>query len=716
MMRKYITFALLAMLFLPLYAQRGERQQLHDLYQKAMKCYLIDDYQQLDTYISRYSKIYDNCAEMLGDSADVFEAYLQAMQGAYNYSFADELLYAYLSEEHYTSSLDVFRRRNSSDNVAVLREELAQLYYKIREYHSAKLQLDSVFSYYDDLYNGFGITDFAPHYYRTMSQLAICNAHLGNFDLAVEQINTAVNDFFHKKKNPDYYEALRKQGKILMMQADEEGSTNYRQAAKCYKKYVDTRCSEIEAELERMNGIGRDQHWLSIHQFLYDCYRLGNHAPDMLYDLALFSKDFLVRRDAKRTTWKQVQKSITKDECAVEFVQYFGRDDEKRMGCMVLSREGKPHFIDLFSVDSLLYSNLGDSYWNIGNAIMSLRFDVKNTLYTDKSLPATIWTYQLMEAIGDARKVYFAPDGLLNQLAIEYIIPDTTKICYRLSSTRNLVQRKHKTAKLERMLICGGVEYNAYYRSTSRNNDAAAYRAIAPYVDNILYLPNSLTEVDSIYALRNNPQDKLLTDEEVTDENFLRLLADGYDAVHISTHGIFDGIIDIFSDLKPLHTDVPMSKSALLMAGCVSTLSDNTFDQDLYDGILSAKEISQQDMSGVELIVLSACQTGQGRLTDDGIYGLQRSLKQAGAQAMILSLWPVDDYASYRLMHFFYDELQKQSDESDMQIAFQHARKRLMNESRYVFDNDSETLSTRVRKITYNLPQYACPFILIDSF
>ena len=93
---------------------------------------------------------------------------------------------------------------------------------------------------------------------------------------------------------------------------------------------------------------------------------------------------------------------------------------------------------------------------------------------------------------------------------------------------------------------------------------------------------------------------------------------------------------------------------------------------------------------------------------------MQRALKQAGAQAMILSLWPVDDYAGSMLMRFFYEELQKQATK-DLHTAFIHARKRLMQEERYVFNFDPATLSLRISRVRYKLPQYTCPFILVDA-
>ena len=72
------------------------------------------------------------------------------------------------------------------------------------------------------------------------------------------------------------------------------------------------------------------------------------------------------------------------------------------------------------------------------------------------------------------------------------------------------------------------------------------------------------------------------------------------------------------------------------------------------DGILTAQEISSLDLRGLDLVTLSACQTAQGDITSDGVFGLQRGFKKAGANSILMSLWKVDDEATGFLMAEFY--------------------------------------------------------------
>lgn len=713
-MRRVMMLILGGLLSFQLPAQNSGRQQLVRIFAEAEQCYLKDDYQQLKTCLKQYADTFKAAQEELGDSIDVYRAYYAKMCGTFYYGIAEEDSCHYYSEQMYRISLNTFNRRNSIANAMVLHEELAQLYYRSKSYNKAKVQLDSVFNYYDERLNDLGITSARPNYYKALSQLAMCNARLGHFDLAFSQIEEALDNYYKKQKDADYYETLRKRGKILMLMADSLGSTHYKKAIDSYQRYVSERYSAIGKEMNGMTDSQRGQYWLATHQFLYDCYRLGNHAPEMLYDLALFSKDYLLRRNARQTKWKEVRRSLGKSDCAIEFVQFFGKNDEKRMGCLVLkSNSKKPLFIDLFSTDSLLNLPLTNLH-TFGSAITNSISTVKDTLYNDERLPELIWTGSLMKAIGDAKKVYFAPDGLLHQLAIEYLIPDTTKTCYRLTSTRNLTD-KRRSPKMESVLLCGGIDYDARFVPNERDNDVAAYRFLAPYITTIKDLPGARKEVDSIYSYRNNPKDTLLAGDAATDEAFLRAMKNRYDVVHLSTHGYFGGRIGIYNDIKPLLSDESMSKSGLLFAGSANTLTDRTFDENNFDGVLSATELSKLDFSETELVVLSACQTGLGHLTDDGVYGIQRGLKLAGAHAMILTLWSVNDYSSSVLLRYFYKELGKQH-VKDIHAAFLKARQQLMKEEKTYFYFDGSDFSIKIMTLRFNTPSHLNPFILIDVY
>ena len=258
-------------------------------------------------------------------------------------------------------------------------------------------------------------------------------------------------------------------------------------------------------------------------------------------------------------------------------------------------------------------------------------------------------------------------------------------------------------------------EYDASVNPNDRDNDVVAYRFLALQTSDVSYLPGTKTEVDSINVIRSNPNDTLIVGSLATDEAFLQLVKRNYSIIHLATHGYYGGRIGIYNDIKPLLGDQSMSKSGVLFAGVSNTLNDKNFDEDLFDGVLSASEISKQDLSKTDLIVLSACQTGLGHLTDDGVYGIQRGLKLAGANAMMLTLWSVNDYSANVLMRNFYKELQKQTTKN-IHAAFLEARKQLMQEERFVYRLDEATFTIHKSIIKYNTPQHLNPFIIIDAY
>ena len=98
------------------------------------------------------------------------------------------------------------------------------------------------------------------------------------------------------------------------------------------------------------------------------------------------------------------------------------------------------------------------------------------------------------------------------------------------------------------------------------------------------------------------------------------------------------------------------------MAGANKAWVEGTAYPNKEDGILTALEISNVDLKGCKLAVLSACETGLGDIKgSEGVYGLQRAFKMAGVQNLIVSLWSVDDQKTQEFMINFYEQLLKTS-------------------------------------------------------
>jgi CHAT domain-containing protein len=160
---------------------------------------------------------------------------------------------------------------------------------------------------------------------------------------------------------------------------------------------------------------------------------------------------------------------------------------------------------------------------------------------------------------------------------------------------------------------------------------------------------------------------------EATEAAF-RSTALGKRYVHLATHGFFaapagqppkpPAVSELLSTLarQPTAGGHPGLLSGIALAGANqgAAVSGDLAQGD--DGILTALEVADLDLRGAELVVLSACDTGQGLVAGgEGLFGLQRAFQLAGARAVVASMWKVDDEVTQRLMTRFYANLwQKQ--------------------------------------------------------
>jgi CHAT domain-containing protein len=124
--------------------------------------------------------------------------------------------------------------------------------------------------------------------------------------------------------------------------------------------------------------------------------------------------------------------------------------------------------------------------------------------------------------------------------------------------------------------------------------------------------------------------------------------------------------------------DNPLLRSGLMLAGAANTTSGKAMPnlESNDNGILTAYEAMNMNLDGTNLIVLSACETGLGDVkSGEGVYGLQRAFLVAGAEAMVMSLWKVDDAATQQLMTSFYNAWIQTGNKRK---AFKQAQQQLM--------------------------------------
>ncbi len=393
----------------------------------------------------------------------------------------------------------------------------------------------------------------------------------------------------------------------------------------------------------------------------------------------------------KQLSWNEVRDHLKPGEAAMEFVRFkisgVYKKDSTMYCAMVLKYDVKsPIFVPLFeekSLDSLLPFS------------RERKRDYVNQLYTlpdrgaelleqaQRSLYDLIWRPVEKELAG-VKTVYYSPAGLLHRLNIGAIPIDAETTvadrynCISLNSTRQLVIPTSGVRTGKDAVLYGGLEYESDSMNLS-NEHAFANRSRGELsfgmVDSTLrggnwnYLVGTDKEVKAIGTILNNIgiQTQIRTGLVGTEESF-KLMGEGKNSpriVHIATHGYF------FPDVKkeeggqqlavgskePVYkmSEHPMLRSGLILSrGNAGWKGERTLVE-REDGVLTAYEISQMDLSNTELVVLSACETGLGDIQgNEGVYGLQRAFKIAGVKYIIMSLWKVPDIQTSMLMTAFY--------------------------------------------------------------
>ena len=199
-------------------------------------------------------------------------------------------------------------------------------------------------------------------------------------------------------------------------------------------------------------------------------------------------------------------------------------------------------------------------------------------------------------------------------------------------------------------------------------------------------LPGTKTEVENIARIYQDLNQKpvVYTQNEALESAVKDV--DNPKALHIATHGFFLEDLELpETEQEDLYAQNPLLRSGVIMAG-VNNFLTKEVDLDALggeDGVLTAYEAMNMNLSNTEIVVLSACETGLGTIKNgEGVYGLQRAFQIAGAKSMIMSLWSVDDDATQELMSAFYDNWRKTGDKKS---AFQKAQMQVKEKYKYPF-------------------------------
>lgn len=407
-----------------------------------------------------------------------------------------------------------------------------------------------------------------------------------------------------------------------------------------------------------------------------------------------------------RIEWTDVRSALRNTDIAIEFIEFYDNDSIITAALCLKKDFKEPKFIKVLSRAATDTGFADDCYF-------------------DTSLSQKIWG-TLSPTIADAVNIYFSTQGALCNVAIESmpmdgIISDARRRRFhRLSSTRELAINRKAPATNDAVLF-GGLNYDmtvdemkadtANYPGMKRSGQsfAAGLRGSL----GIPPLPGTLKEIEQISSvLSNSPESSFnvqkIKGNEGTETAFKQLSGGKKRIIHIGTHGYYVTADDMHHDNMLMQMfgesandtrsleDKILARSGLYFSGAANNYKENLSSVDglLDDGVLTAQEISVLDFSDLDMIVLSACETARGDLSGDGVFGLQRGFKKAGAGSILMSLWKVDDDATQILMTEFYRNL---ADKKSKYESLELAKDKLKADP------------------IYNDPDYWAAFILLDA-
>lgn len=393
-----------------------------------------------------------------------------------------------------------------------------------------------------------------------------------------------------------------------------------------------------------------------------------------------FSRDTL----SKSVSWRDIQSKLQPGEAAIELLKYKipikESEDSICYAALIITHQtaDKPKIV-LFPKGNAMDT---EDFKNYRKTLSQFK--------TDKRSYDKYWK-PIQRQLTGIRKVYFSADGIYNLINLNTLYnPESGKYLIDELDIHLVTSTKDISLFTESMLEFGSEMTASLFgnpsyllndstavvgqreHSDENQNRGDGNQLAEVYLRDFDILEQTEKEVKKIAEIleKNDLKVQTYLDSEALEERVKSMSKPTI--LHIATHGFFKEINSVSKEFKG--NNLPMLSSGLVFAGVTDyyQLSDR---RDKEDGILTAYECSTLDLAQTELVVLSACETGLGHLSNgEGVYGLQRGLKISGAKSVMMSLWKVNDLISQELMTTFYQEWMRTGNKL---AAFRNAQQEL---------------------------------------
>ena len=411
-------------------------------------------------------------------------------------------------------------------------------------------------------------------------------------------------------------------------------------------------------------------------------------------------------------TWKDVQSNLSTSDAAIEFARYYDDKDSlyKYMALVVRPDYEFPKLVNLGEEDAIRTAaqnkDFSILYTETWTGLDSLLVGVKRVYYSPAgelnnvsfSALCTEEGKELVASNKDKNRGVVIGNNKTTTKACNAVLMDKYEL-HQLTTTRYLADGTLKKEKPMQpsLALVGGINFddvpdktneadkeqsnedfalqaNLRNRTTSTNGKKRGKRSSSNYGKKMDPLPGTKEEVVNIAGLLNTSNWKVQTksDKKAGEYEFKKELeAKAPGVLHIATHGFAfpdeakkeKKLLDMNQTSTYKVSEDPMVRCGLMLGGSNISWTGNPqkmIEQTGDDGILTAAEVANLDLSNTKLVVLSACETGLGKIEgSEGTFGLKRGFKLAGVEQMIVSLWSVPDKETMELMTLFYSDLTK---------------------------------------------------------
>lgn len=375
--------------------------------------------------------------------------------------------------------------------------------------------------------------------------------------------------------------------------------------------------------------------------------------------------------------YEKVRNSLADHEVVVDFSDYQTEDSVRQYAAYIYDKD-KSHPLLVKCFDQQQLDSLLDGMQN---------FTLYNYEQLQDRASKLIWN-PIEASIAKGSTVYYIPSGVMHGIALEALpLSDGTTLgqhydFVRLTSAREIVNAHHSNKINRTATLYGGLQYSLDPQKMEEESKVYEKSDLAGLVrseygeSGFKVLRNTKDEVKKIEKtlVDNGFSVKAYLGSKGNAESFVALDGKSPSIVHIATHGFYytpDEAKD--KDFLSGYTDA-MSLSGLVFAGGNAAWLGKENVDGVLGGVLTAKDIANLDFKGTDLLVLSACKTGQGKVTAEGVFGLQRAFKKAGVGTIIMSLWNVDDKVTSEFMVAFYEQLTDKANNWNKRKVFEQTK------------------------------------------